>query len=230
MVEPQLASAAEAAALPPPVTPTTHVNDSASSCYLIDTQQAALGDAAFALESLGIDPGTPLPSTALPDELFRMPLIWPTWQGEPLAIGFEQPGNSAGIVFVTRGCVLNTWSYSFGGNGVDFAKVEPLMVHTNEGWHVLVVVEVQGRYRGHVLTDNPDEFAAPGEYHRSVLFAVDEHRVSLLFDTDTLPATAELSLALTQTRSDKISLRVGDTPGSQQLAYEPSTRTLAAWR
>lgn len=227
-----LAAVAESEPTPPVVAPvalaTAPVTNDDFACHLIDTQQAAHGDTAFALDGLGIDPGTPLPATALPHELFRVPLIWPTSHNAPMAIGFEQPGDAAGIVFANRGCVVNKWSFSFGGNGVDVARVEPHLVYASDGWQVLVVVEVQGRYHNQAISDKPDEDVAPGEYHRSVLFTMDEHRVSLLFDTDNLPATIELPIALEQARSGKLTLVVGAAPVVQRLDYEPTTRTLAS--
>lgn len=214
---------------PVALAPATVTNDDFAACHLIDTQQAAHGDTAFALDGLGINPGTPLPTTALPHELFRVPLIWPTSHNAPMAIGFEQPGDAAGIVFANRGCVVNKWSFSFGGNGVDVARVEPHLVYASDGWQVLVVVEVQGRYRGHGISDQPDEDVPAGEHHRSVLFTMDEHRVGLLFDTDNLPATVELPISLEQTPTGKLMLAVGEGP-VRWLDYDPTTRTLADWQ
>ena len=192
-------------------------NQQTVDCPRVDATQTHLGEPAYPLEGLKLAPGKLLPSQPLPNELFRVPLEWPAASGGLTAIGFEVPGGAAGLAFVYRGCLINTWFYTFGGNGVELTLHE--VVHPF-GLPALLLVEANGWARGYFPDpEHSDEHVDPSLEPRWLVFAVDTSRARLLVDSEAFPALREgpVSLALL---GKTVSLSVGQGPGAQRFRYD----------
>jgi hypothetical protein len=153
-------------------------------CPTVDAGSTRLSAAgATPLKALDLQPGKRLPPGLLPGETFRIPLGPLATYNPVRAIGYVEPGKSAGIVFTTGDCVLNEWSYAFGGLGVDLVlDPAPTVPGRNGSPRALLLVKAVGTSR-RAPGDSLDTPLA--SHRRELVFAVDERRAALVADTDT---------------------------------------------
>jgi hypothetical protein len=215
------ASANAPLAAPPPPTPAA---SPAVDCPGVDATQQPLGQAAYPLEGLNLAPGKPLPPLPLPNELFRVPLQWPATSGGLMAIGFEVPGDAGGLAFVYRGCLLNTWFYSFGGNGVELT-LHPAMRPI--GHPALLLIEAGGLARGYYPNPETSEDHVESSLQpRWLVFAVDEARARLLVDSDDFSTLSEEPISLAATATS-VSLVVGLGAAARRFRYDSTRETFS---
>jgi hypothetical protein len=201
-------------------------NQQTVDCPRVDATQTHLGEPAYPLEGLNLAPGKLLPSQPLPNELFRVPLEWPAARGGLTAIGFEVPGDAAGMAFVYRGCLINTWFYTFGGNGVELTLHE--VVHPF-GLPALLLVEANGWARGYFPDpEHSDDHVEASLQPRWLVFAVDASHARVVVDSEAFPDLSESPVALTSTGSN-VSLVVGKGAGAQRFRYDAKRETFNGW-